>query len=165
MTQAEHAPRSNELFRDLTNEEFEMLSPCLGDAIVGHDTTLFEENDWADTVYLITQGQVLLKKRLPAHRHGPAHDTVITTCGHGDAVGWSAIAQPHRYSLTATMRGQVTYVPMDTRELDSVLEQSPALAAKVMTSLSQLIARRLRDISEVLIAERMLVIEEARRTR
>ena len=155
--------RENELFAGLTDEELVTVGRTCGEVQSARDGTLFEENDWATELYLIVEGEVLLKKRLPAHGERPAHDTVITTCSRGDAIGWSALAEPHRYSLTGTPRGQCSYIVVDAQGLDQLMAEDSALAAKIMTTLSRIISRRLRGLAESLISERMLVIAQSAR--
>ena len=93
----------------------------------------------------------------------PPRDTDVAACGHRELVGWSALVAPHRYTLTARVRRHCSYIEVDTPALLETLERSPELHSKLLASLSTIISRRLRQITDSLMAERLLVIAEAKR--
>ncbi len=153
----------NELFHPLTEDELALLAPACSEASAPRDTMLFGEGEPATRLYLVTDGQVLLKKRLPAHADAPSRDTDVAVCGRRELVGWSALVAPHRFTLTARVRRPCTYVEVDAPALLEILARSPELHTKLLASLSAVISRRLRQITDSLMAERLLVIAEAKR--
>ena len=154
--------RDNELLRSLTPRELELIAPACRELPETTDSVLFNEDDAATQLYLIISGQVLLKKRLPTHAAVQASDTVIAACGPSDFVGWSALVAPHIYTLMARVPQRCAAVGVDAQALTELLASHPEVGVKVMTALSVVVSRRLRQITETLIAERMFVMAGVR---
>ena len=69
-------------------------------------TCLFKEKEEARTFYLVLGGEIELRFEMPGRQQ--ADGTLITTQGSGEAVGWSVLIPPFRYSLSGYCRGETT---------------------------------------------------------
>ncbi len=144
----------NELFEGLTPEELSLFTPlCFRFAVV-EDGMVFAEGREASNLYLVAEGQIALQKgvRAPHGRH--SRRTTIAMCRPGEVVGWSALVAPHRYTLSAVAWQSSKLVRMDSKLLRRVLDQNHDTGYKVIRDLSIIMARRLRQITQVLISER-----------
>ena len=148
--------RSNQLFHSLTEYKALKLAPAVSTASAEHDSVLFTEGGPATHLYLISQGQVSLQKRLRAPRAARPRRVTIAICGGGDLVGWSALVQPNVCSVSAVVWVPSRLLRVDVDMPRSLLESYPRIGFKVMKELSAIISLRLKQTIESLVTERQL---------
>lgn len=103
---------------------------------------LFDLGQQADSLYVIEQGQIALT--LPLQIRGHGEDILIEDRSTGQAVGWSALIPPHRFTLKAT-------APLDGRVLAfprvALLEhfsRNPTVGNVVMRNVAAMMGQRLQ---------------------
>ena len=74
-----------------------------------------------------------------------------------EVVGWSALAEPYRYTISAVVWESSRLIKINSKLLLRALDIYPQIGHKVMGSLSTVMSRRLRQITEALIRERELI--------
>lgn len=109
---------------------------------------LFTERDKATTLYLILKGCVELRFEMPGRRQ--AHGTVITKLRPGEAVGWSTVVPPFRYSLSGYCRGETAVLEMDEPVLTSLFENDYRVGFIIMRNVASLVGERLYRIEDAL---------------
>jgi len=80
--------RTVEIFDGLTDEELEEVGKCCEEFDLGEETTLFEENDAAEFLYSLVDGEVSLRYRMPAK--DASKENTISTLDPGGTFGWSS---------------------------------------------------------------------------
>ena len=143
--------RNNELLGSLTDQELSRIRPICSEFAVIENGLLFGEGREASYLYLVMEGRIALLKaiRFP-HARRPRR-TTVTICGPGDAVGWSALVEPYKYTLSAMAWETSRLIRIDAKNLRKSLEMYPEMGYKVVRSLSALMSRRLRQITEAII--------------
>lgn len=146
----------SELFGNLTEDELCVLAPFCRDFVVIEDAMLFTEGRQASHLYVLTEGKIALQKsiRVPHARH--SRRTTITLCYPGETVGWSALVPPYFYTLSAVGWESCRLIRIDAQELRKALSIYPDLGYKVMSALSAVTSRRLKNAMDTLINEREL---------
>jgi len=112
---------------------------------------LFSHGDAADTFYLVNDGKFALTiqvRALDEHFEMPVEEKVA-----GEALGWSALVEPHRsiYSAYCTQSGSV--VAFSRGDLEELLASDPNLGQRFLHNLNQLIGSRIRPLQQMWIEE------------
>lgn len=155
-----HHLRYSELFEMVPEEDLARLVPLCTECFFPEDAVLFVEGREATHLYLITEGQVALQKsmRAPLALPNCARRTTVTVCKPKEIVGWSALVEPYKYTLSAISWAPSRLIKIEATKLRWLLELHPEVGHKVMTSLSRVVSRRLRQITDTLTNERMLAL-------
>ncbi len=154
--------QKSELFGALTEDELLVLMPMCADFEVIENGLIIGEGQRATHLYVLTEGKVALQKRIRAPRAKSRH-TTITLCYPGEAIGWSALAEPYKYTLSGRAWESSNLIRIDGQMLRRAFEMYPTLGYKVMTALSALTSRRLRQTVDALINEREITIAGLRK--
>ena len=136
--------RSNELFGALTDGELEKLSPLCNEFTVAQDGLLFNEGRVASHLYIVMEGQIALHKAIRAPQARLPRRTTVAICRAGAVLGWSALVEPYKYSLSAVAWESSNLIRIDSKLFRKALEMYPGIGFKVMRSLSTVISDRLR---------------------
>ena len=118
-------------------------------AMAGHDTTveagtwLFLEGEKADSFYLIMNGTIDLKMSVNSGRHEQADLVRLTEY---EAFGWSALVQPHTYTLSALTDEDSHLLVIDSEKMLALMDQDSNVGYKLMTRMAETIRRRLTNM-------------------
>ena len=93
-------------------------------------TELFHLGTPAEFVYLVERGRIALT--LPMRVLGRDENVFIEERTAGQALGWSALIPPHRFTLTATAPLDTDVIAIPRAALAAHLEAHPRVALKVM---------------------------------
>jgi len=88
----------------------------------------------------------------------------VAICGRGEVVGWSAMVDPYQYSLSAMAWEQCRLIAIDANLLRRALNANQAAGFCVMQSLSEVMSRRIRQITMALVSEREPTAAQRRTT-
>lgn len=100
--------------------------------------TLFSEDDRADVMYILVDGEVDLKYTL-----GDGQQRVIDTLVAGDLLVWSALVEPYRCTASGTARKPCKLLSINGPKLRALCEQNRDLGYRMLISVTQLLATRL----------------------
>lgn len=146
--------RRSELFSQLTEDELCVLMPFCSDTVVVEDGMIFNEGREASHVYVLTEGKIALQKHIRAPHARHSRRTTITLCYPGETVGWSALVEPFKYTLSALAWESSKLIKIDAGTLRKALEMYPGLGYKVTSALAEVMSRRLRHTIDALINQR-----------
>ncbi len=138
------------LLRDLTGEQIQLLRPLFVPYECYTGTVLFEQGDPAEYIYLVVQGEVVI-------RYKPEDGAVITITRvkSGGVVGWSAALGNRMYTSAASCSDSTELVRVSARDLRRLCEQCPETGILILDRLASVIAERLHhthaQIMELLI--------------
>lgn len=103
---------------------------------------LFDLGQQADKLYVIEQGQIALT--LPIQIRGSGEDILIEDRSTGQAVGWSALIPPHRFTLKATAPLDSSVVAFPRAALLDHFAAHPAVGYEVMRNVAAVTGQRLQ---------------------
>jgi CRP/FNR family transcriptional regulator, cyclic AMP receptor protein len=132
----------------LTAEEAAQLLQLCREKKYEDGTCLFTEKGKATTLYLIVKGCIELRFELPGKRQAPG--TIITSLRPGEAVGWSTMVPPYRYSLSGYCRGETVVLEVDEPHLTRLFQSDYRIGFFIMRNLTSLIGERLYRIEDAL---------------
>lgn len=102
---------------------------------------LFLLGDRADVLYVVARGQVDLC--FPMTIGGVVKDIPVESVPAGKALGWSALVQPYRFTLSARAAEQSDVLGFPRSELLQVFDESPAVGYHVLGRIAEIVGFRL----------------------
>jgi CRP-like cAMP-binding protein len=114
-----------------------LVAGCAQNAAFARGERIFAEGSAADHLYLLRRGRVALEVASPG---GPL---IIETLQPGDALGWSWLFPPYRWSVDARAVSPVGAIVVDAECLRNKAEADPAFGYELMKRLSAPIAAQL----------------------
>ena len=102
---------------------------------------LFFEGEIANSLYLIEEGAVSLTMNLG--EFGERRIEKLDPLGKGEVIGWSALIEPHEYTMGATAEEQTRYVAFDGVALRELLDDNPEAGYYLYKKLAEVMGQRL----------------------
>lgn len=118
--------------------------------------TLFDLGQQADSLYVIERGRMLLM--LPMTIRGGEQKVVVEERLPGQAVGWSALIPPHRFTLAAMAPLDTEVVAFERSALLRHFAQRPEVGCIVMGNLARLVGHRLQVVQAMWLREMQRVV-------
>jgi CRP/FNR family transcriptional regulator len=128
------------IFRELDEEQVELLSPLFEEVSCRPGTLIFQQGDQAEFLYLIIDGKVDMSYK--------PYDGVPITIGHvgtGDLFGWSAVIGSEKYTSTAVAIESVAAFRVHGCELRKFCLQHPEAGRRILESLANGVSSRWKD--------------------
>ncbi len=126
--------------------------------VVPAGTSLFRLGDPADRLFLVERGRI--KLTLPMSVRGREEDVFVEERAPGQAVGWSALIPPYRFTLTATAAlydAQVIALPREA--LLKYFVANPAAGYKIALNLAVVVGHRLQLFQTMWLREMQRTVE------
>jgi CRP/FNR family cyclic AMP-dependent transcriptional regulator len=123
----------------LSHEHLALVAACTTNVSLEPGAMLCVEGASADTFYLLRRGHVSIEVHEAGH--GPI---VIETVGPGDAVGWSWLVPPYRWTFDVRALQPVGALAIDGACLRAKSLEDPALGFALLSRVSQELLRRLQ---------------------
>ena len=139
--------RDTRLFSGCREEELKRLEAIGQDRVFPAGEPLFSLDEEARELMVVASGKLQLE--LPVSILGEARSVAFETKGRGDVVGWSSLVPPHRFTLTARARTEVSVLAFGRRELTGLFEDDPGLGFRAMTNLASIVGRRFHHTQEM----------------
>jgi CRP-like cAMP-binding protein len=131
------------LFGGFDPAALQELAMIAEETIIGKDEWLFFEGDEADALYLLLKGTVDLKIALNEEGARYADVTMLVP---SDLIGWSALVEPHFYTLDAVAATDSRLLKFDANRLRDWMKQNPGLGLELMTRVARVLASRLTHV-------------------
>ncbi len=135
--------RSIPWFVELTPSQLKKLTGIVTIHQIGAGQHLFCENDREDSLYILLEGQIELRMRIPGHG-----ERTIFTAEPLDIVGWSSMTQQIVRERTATAIAiqPTTLLEFNGTALRQLCDQDHDLGYVVMRRIANVVASRLLTI-------------------
>ncbi len=144
-----------ELFKDLNDEELSQVAIICSEIEKEEGAPLFTEGQPADRIYVVTRGTIALHKTFGvSSRRNFGRSATVAFCSQDHIVGWSALVEPYKYTLSATAWERSALLEISANLLRRAIELNPRVGFRVMRCLSEVMARRLQQVVEALTAAR-----------
>ena len=150
----------------MTHELVNGLSPAEAEQVLGLGTqitvpsgnSLFQLGESADRLFLVERGRI--KLTLPMRVRGREEAVFVEERGPGQAVGWSALIPPYRFTLTATAADDDAKVVAIPREaLLKYFSANPAAGNKIALNLAVVVGHRLQLFQTMWLREMQRTVE------
>ena len=149
---------THELLNGISSAEAEQVLKLGTRMVVPAGTSLFRLGDPADRLFLVDRGRI--KLTLPMLVRGREEDVFVEERAPGQAVGWSALIPPYRFTLTATAAPYDAKVIALSREgLLKYFAGNPAAGQKIALNLAVVIGHRLQLFQTMWLREMQRTVE------
>ncbi len=114
------------------------------------EVVIFRAGDEANYLYVLKEGRVDLVAEVPSMSKQAATNIVVDIVTTGGFFGWSALVEPHFYTMSAVCKEPSRAVVISGIELMGLFEKDHHINYKVFQSLSYIVGTRLRNMEQVL---------------
>ena len=118
---------------------------------------LFHLGDPAESIYLVTRGR--LRLTLPMQVCDREEDVLLEEGSSGQAVGWSALIPPYRFTLTASAPLETEVIALGREALNRYFAEHPETGRTVAWNLSCIIGQRLHLFQAMWLREIQRMVE------
>ena len=140
-----------ELFRGLEDDELTRVAIICSEIDLEESEPLFSEHQPADQIYIVTRGRIALHKSVGTYLVQPSRRfSTVSFCCPGQVVGWSALVEPYRYTLSATAWERTDLLGISSGLLRRAMELNPEIGYRIMKALSEVMGRRLQQVTRSL---------------
>jgi CRP-like cAMP-binding protein len=123
---------------------------------------LFLLGDNADEAYVVLRGSLDLC--LPIALRGTVKDVRVESVGVGQALGWSALVRPYRFTLSARATEPSEVIGFARSDLQELFRSDPDIALSFLTHVSEVVGTRLVKFQALWVRELQRAVEsEAQR--
>jgi len=144
------------VFRELTDEEIEKLVPLCAEEEYPAGTELYKEGDFANKLYIVKKGKTALDLKNTMAPYDPPSRMIVDMISPGDTMGWSAVVEPHIYTLSCKCIENCSLISINGPGLMELMKSECHLGLKAMTAIAKIIATRLTHTRVLIIGERGL---------
>lgn len=146
---------------------FESLTDTQIGAIVGISkprdfdpgASVFSEANNAEELFVLEKGKVALQMHLSVQQPQFSRRITVDIVNKGEPFGWSAVVEPHRYTLTAICLEPSKVLAIDGLRLKTLLHTDHQMGYEVLSRLINVVASRLDETRQVLISERLTSLQ------
>lgn len=149
--------RSCSLFRRLSDEQMEKVAVLCSKAVYGPGDVVFRAGDSANEIFLVMKGKVAIQMELPVGPPQQRKKVSVDFISDGEVCGWSGLVEPNVHTLTGICLQETAFLVINASGLAIVLEEDPVTGREVLYGLVNVVASRLREMMQMLVAERSLV--------
>ena len=142
--------------KEFSDAQLEKLAALAVEETCEAGVQMYKKGDPALKFYLVQEGKIILVMDSALGPHKPPLQVTVDIITAGDAMGWSAIVEPHVYTLGALCIDNTKLIALDAAKLRSLLEGDGAFGFKFMQAAAKLIASRLTHTRIILVGERGL---------
>lgn len=125
-------------FANIREEALKEVAMISDEAAAETGQMIFGEDDSADVLYILVDGEVDLKYTL-----GDGQQRVVDTIVAGELLVWSALVEPYRCQTTGVARKPCKLISINGTKLRALCEQNSDLGYRMLISITQCLATRL----------------------
>ncbi len=138
------------VFQDLNETQWANLKVCCIEKTYHQGEKLFGVSEEATCLWTLNEGQVDLRFDLPGRES--SRETTIASILEGRSFGWSSMAPPYKYRLSAYCVSKICRViQIDRKMMIQLFEGNPGIGYVVMTNLAKIISTRFHQLQEEMI--------------
>ena len=137
----------------LTSKELLTLAAFSREIRFEAGSSLFEEGDEGQEMYVVLEGRVLISKYISG-----AGEEALAVLERGDFFGEMSLIEGEPRSADArALDGPITVLALDQRTIQEMLALDPAASLEFVRLLCRLLSKRLREIDEKVVTWRIFV--------
>lgn len=147
---------ASELLEGLTAEEAAAVRALGGSVKLASGDHLFRLGSEAERLFVVQRGRVALSLPMRVGRH--EEEVLVEERGPGQAVGWSALVPPHRFTLTATAQLDTEVLALPRDALLAHFAAHPAVGYTVTRNVAAITGQRLQVFQTMWLREMQRVV-------
>ncbi len=148
--------RESSVFQQLNEGQLEKLASIAGRESHPAGTLLYREWDPAARFFIVEEGKIILDMKVELGPHQPPLQLTVDVIARGDAIGWSALIEPHIYTLSALCVEDSKLIGIEAEKLQELLTRNNGLGFEIMKATAKIVASRLKHTRVILVGERAM---------
>lgn len=144
-----------EVFSILDDVALEMVEAILSEKQFDAGATAFLEGEPAAELLIVQEGKIALQMAVSSLEGRPSRRITVDVVGANEIAGWSAVVEPHRYTMTGISLQSTRALSISAVKLRGLMDANPSIGYEILTGLTKVIATRLDDTRQVLVSERL----------
>ncbi len=135
-------------FNGLTAGDVRHISEISRNVTLKKGAKIFSRGDSAENLYIVHSGKVHLSFQISILL---AHvEIAVDMINAGDVFGWSALVEPHRFTLSAYCDGDGELIEIGGKHMISMCAKRPHVGYILMRNLAKVIGSRMDRIQNLL---------------
>ncbi len=147
------------IFAELQDAEAERLLAVARPRQCHKGECLFLLGDHADRLYVVLSGKVELT--FPLSFGGVVREVSVESRTPGNALGWSALVKPHRFTLSGRAAEKSELATFARQDLLRVFAAEPRIGYVVMQHVAEVVGRRLLQVQALWARELQRVVTDS----
>lgn len=131
--------KSLAFFSQLTSDQIEILKPIFSPCKFPGGTTIFEQGEAAEFLYIVVSGEVVVN-----FKPDDGANIVVARVQAGGVVGWSAALHSRKYTSSAITEGDTVLLQVNGNDLRQICRQYPDIGKIIQDFLAAVIVERVR---------------------
>jgi CRP-like cAMP-binding protein len=150
------ALRKCRLFSALKDSDLNQVAALTEVKEFSAGATIFQEGTQADRLWVVDEGKVALQMVLSEGPGASVRRVTIDILTESELLGWSALVEPHVYTLAAVTLQNTQVLSINALSLRNLMDRNHDLGYEITRGLAKVIADRLAATRHVLVSERLL---------
>jgi CRP/FNR family transcriptional regulator len=138
--------RESALFKSLDDDELDAVARCIVDVNVPAGAVVIHEGTPGENLYIVRSGRLKVEKEVDGKR------LVLGELSPGTAFGEMSLIATVPTSATVSAVDDSRLLAIGRLDLNVLLNWNPILAAKMWRSFTEMLAMRLRDMNDRMLA-------------
>jgi signal transduction histidine kinase len=134
--------KKSNMFDELTDAELEEVAKLSQRRVYRVGDIVFTEGETAKELYIIEDGTVVLEMSIRLGRSSGRQGS-IDVLSKGQVFGWSAIAEPNIFTMSARCLEKTTVIAIDRARLQLLFDENSSLGFKLMKKIVGVVSSRL----------------------
>ena len=151
------ALRECQVFQRLDDDQLQKVAALCSQEAYEAGATIFHAGNSAEQLFVLVDGKVALQIELPMQPAQLRKRVTVDAVNRGELFGWSGLVEPHTYTRSAICLQRAEVLAIDAPRLSSLLRDDCGIAHEVLYGIINVVASRLHDTMQMLVAERSLV--------
>jgi signal transduction histidine kinase len=152
-----------DLFSDLPQEALDTIARLAVPSDYHRGEKLFQEDEDAESLFLLLSGKVALEKRVQLGRTGTPRQATINVVGPGNTVGWSSLVPPYNYTSTGVCVEACEALAIRGEELRAYLVENAEIGALIYHRVASIVRSRMANATGTLTYFLSIVSHELKR--
>lgn len=141
----------------MTDDQLQKVAALCSQEVYEAGITIFRSRSIAEQLFVLVDGKVALQMELPVQESQLRKRVTVDVINKGDLFGWSGLVEPYVYTLSAICLQRTEILAIDAPRLSALFRDDCPIAHEVLHGLINVVASRLHDTMQLLVAERSLV--------
>ncbi|MBM2825489.1 MAG: cAMP-binding protein [Dehalococcoidales bacterium] len=153
------ALRECQLFAGLPYATLEKIASLIVEKEYEPGTIILREGESAEELFIVQEGKVALQMTLPIPERQMSRKLTADILTKNEMLGWSAIVEPFVYTFTGVCLQKTRVFSISGAKLRWLLEDNPKIGYELLKGLIKVVASRLEETRQLLIAERSVTLK------
>lgn len=142
--------RHSKLFSGFSEVHLKEIAELSAIRTYEEQDVIFHQGDPANYLHVVVTGNVALVRQTEKAITGKELQVTVDTLQAGYFLGWSALVEPHEYTVTARALGRVELIGIASVAFNAWIQQTPTVEKLVLKNLNALLAQQLHRAYEIL---------------